>query len=58
MSNKDAVKNIINLVYESIPHILVDSEKNTQVLHISLRCGDSKQLEIYKNDHVVKQGPV
>jgi hypothetical protein len=55
MTNKDAVKNVINLIYDVVPHILVDSEKNTQVMHIGLRCGDSKLLEIYKNDHVVKE---
>lgn len=58
MSNKDAVKNIMNLIYEVIPHILIDSEKNTQVMHISIRCGDSKLLDIYNNDHIVKHGIV
>jgi len=51
MSNKEAVKNIMNLVYKAVPHLLVDSEKNTQVLHIGLRLADSKILEVYKNSH-------
>jgi hypothetical protein len=55
MSNKEAVKNVMNLVYEVVPHILVDAEKNTQVKHIGLRNGESKLLEIYKNDHVQKE---
>lgn len=55
MDNKQVVKNIMNLVYEVIPHILVDAEKNTQVKHIGLRCGQSKLLEVYKNDHIVKE---
>ena len=51
MSNQEAVSNVMHLVYKAIPHLLVDAEKNTQVLHIGLRLADSKILEIYKNSH-------
>lgn len=51
MSNQEAVTNIMRLVYKAIPHLLVDAEKNTQVLHIGLRLADSKILEVYKNSH-------
>jgi hypothetical protein len=50
MSNKECVKNIMNLVYESIPHLLIDSSKNTQVKHIGLTVGGSKNLPIYSNE--------
>ena len=51
MSNRDLVKNIMNLVYRIIPHLLVSSAKNTQVLRISIHLRGSKMLDIYYNDH-------
>ena len=56
MSNKDCVKNIMNLVYDLIPQILVESPKNSTIMKISLLCDKSKCLEIYRNDYVENRG--
>jgi hypothetical protein len=58
MSNKDCVKNVINLVYDLIPQILVESPKNSTIKKISLLCDKSKCLEIYRNDFVDNRGGV
>lgn len=54
MSNKDIVKNTINLVYEFIPQILVQSLKNSTVKKICLCIKGSKDLPLYENDFVVE----
>ena len=52
MSDKECVKNVINLVYEFIPQILVESPKNTTIMKINLKTSGSKSLPIYENDFV------
>lgn len=56
MGTKECVKNVINLVYDLIPQILVESPKNSTIMKISLLCDKSKCLEIYRNDFVVNRG--
>jgi hypothetical protein len=52
MTNQYIVTNIMHAVYDSVPHVLANAEKNTQVKHISIRVGNSKLLELYRNDHL------
>ena len=52
MSDKMCVKNIINLVYDFIPQILLESPKDTSIAKVSLYLGKSKELEIFRNDFI------
>ena len=52
MTNQEIVSNILHGFYDGVPHILLNSEKNTQVKHVSVKVGQSKLLELYKNDHL------
>lgn len=54
LSGKDNVKNVINLVYEFIPQILVQSVKNSTVKKVCLKVNGSKDLPLYENDFVVE----
>lgn len=56
MGTAECVKNVINLIYDVIPQILVESPKNSTIKKISLLCDKSKCLEIYKNDFVENRG--
>jgi hypothetical protein len=56
MQTSECVKNIINLIYDIIPQILVESPKNSTIKKISLLCDKSKLLEIYRNDYVENRG--
>lgn len=49
ISVKDNVKNIINGVYDVIPHLLLDSAKGTNVRSIKLRTNNSIQIPLYEN---------
>jgi len=50
ISVKQNVKNIMNGVYDIIPHLLLDSEKGTNVRDIKLRTNNSIQIPLYKNE--------
>lgn len=50
ISVKDNVKNIINGIYEVMPHLLLDSDKGTNVREIKQRTKDSISINIFKND--------
>lgn len=54
LGNKENVKNIINLIYEFVPQVLAQSEKNSTVKKISLNINGSKDLPLYENDFVVE----
>lgn len=47
MGTKDAVKNIIHGVYNTVPHILKEAIKHSKIRQISIKTAESISLPIF-----------
>jgi len=52
MDDKSAVKNIMNAIYDFVPQVLVESQKNTTVKLVNVFVKGSKMLNLFSNDFI------
>lgn len=48
----EVCKNVFHGIYNSIPHLLSDNRKHTQVKSISIKTSDSLSLPIFQNPNL------